>query len=287
MTSAICTVLVERVNSYTRTLRQGDIVYLGALAWIANAQEPLTPQSAEVGGVGLTSIVVEHEELTIVSQTCDLVRDCKSRPFVLLAPIVRLQESISEEARKGRRPQFVWVPTAGNDAFADLDKVVTVEKSAIVSCRTRRGLPDQDTQRRFGLAIARVFGRFAFPDDLQPVLRPFVDRIKRKHGRDSPEGKALAAIQEIRITGSPSWEDKEIDVFITIAPGTRNEADKIMVQEQWDKLVDGWLTRVAPSGIIQSVECAMIPLDELSARAYIDSDPLDLDYLSWPEVDTS
>lgn len=31
-----------------------------------------------------------------------------------------------------------------------------------------------------------------------------------------------------------------------------------------------------------SVNGAVIPLDELTARQYIDSVPLDLDYLSWP-----
>ncbi len=54
-----------------------------------------------------------------------------------------------------------------------------------------------------------------------------------------------------------------------------------MTQEEWDEVVDGWLRRAEPFGIVRSIEGAMIPLDELTAREYVDSDPLDLDYLSW------
>ena len=54
-----------------------------------------------------------------------------------------------------------------------------------------------------------------------------------------------------------------------------------MSEEDWDSVVDAWLRRTEPFGTIKSVDGAMIPLDELTAREYVDSDVLDLDYLTW------
>ena len=276
------TALVERVNSHTLLWRQGDIIGSGALAWIARPREPLTPESAQAQGSGLTAIVAEYNQLAIISQTCDIVRDCKTRPLLLVAPIVHLQEPQAGESRKGRRPRYVPVPGLGDSAFADTDLVVTIEKSVVLGSEPIRGLRDRESQRRFSLGISRVFSRFAFPDDLARSLRPFVNRVKQKHGRQSLEGMALEIIEEIRATGVPSWDAEPLDVFIIVSPATRTEADQVMSQGQWDSLVDKWLERVEPTGVIASVDGAMTPLDELSARQYIDSEPLDLDHLSWP-----
>lgn len=108
-----------------------------------------------------------------------------------------------------------------------------------------------------------------------------VTRIKSKHARDSDEGRVLEAIEEIRLTGSPSWDANEIDVFILFSPATRSEASEVVPDEKWDDFIDSWIDKAEPIGVIRSVDGAMIPLDELTARQYIDSVPLDLDYLSW------
>ncbi|MCY4555697.1 MAG: hypothetical protein OXF79_04820 [Chloroflexi bacterium] len=272
--------LATRVDSRTRLWRQGDIVELGAIAWLATPAAPLTIQSAAAEGDELSCIVAEASRLAIVSQTCDIVRDCQTRPFLLLAPTVVLEEPTAGEARRGSRPRFAQLPGIGEDTFVDLDRIVTIEKSLVMEAEPTRGLPDESSQRRFGLSVARAFSRFAFPDDLVISLRGLVARARDKHGRESHEGRALRGLEEIRVTGSPSWSALGIDVFVTFAPATREDAEEVMSEEEWDEVVDGWIRRTEPFGAIKSVDGAMIPLDELTAREYIDSDVLDLDYLS-------
>ena len=73
----------------------------------------------------------------------------------------------------------------------------------------------------------------------------------------------------------------EIEAFVSFCPATLAEATSLMNEEDWDRLVDGWMTRAKPTGVIRSADGAMIPLDGMTAQEYLDSDPLDLDYLSW------
>lgn len=273
--------LVAQVNERVMQLRQGDVIEVGAIAWLASGSAPLTSQSAEAGDVAVSCVVTEADRLVVVSQTCDIVRDCSQRPFVLLARVVTLEDPAAGEARRGYRPRFVPLPGLGDDAFADLDLVIGIEKSAFLGVDTTRGLPNDPAQRRFGIAAGRVFSRFAFPDDLIVSLRGLVARVRQKHAKDSPEGRALEALEDIRITGSPSWEADAVDVFITFAPATRAGANDVMPDDEWDQLVDSWLRQAEPFGVIRSVDGAMVPLDELSALEYVDSDALDLDYLSW------
>ncbi|MDE0652795.1 MAG: hypothetical protein OXI26_04025 [bacterium] len=241
----------------------------------------LTAHSADIPGDALTCVVSDMPRLAVVSQTCDIVRPCQERPYLLVAPVVTLGERDAGEARRGSRPRFVALPGVGNQDFVDLDRVMTVEKSIVLTSTPIRGLPDEASQRRFGAGVARSFSRFAFPDDLSASLRGLVKHIRSKHDRDSLGGRALRIVKEIRVTGSPSWDAAEINAFVSFCPATLEEATSLMTEEEWDVLVDEWIGRAKPYGVIQSVDGAMIPLDRMRARDYLDSDPLDLDYLSW------
>ena len=273
--------LVHRLNVHLQSWRQGDLVRLGVLSWMAMPEEALTARAAETGGDRLTCVVSETPELAVISQTCDIVRDCRQRPYLLLAPVVTLDEPAASEARRGSRPRFVPLPGAGDGACVDLDRVMTVEKSIVLTRAPRRGLPDEASQRRFGAGVARAFGRFAFPDDLSMSLKRLVRHVRSHHDRDTPAGRALGILKEIRVTGSPSWDALEVDAFVSFCPATLDEATSLMNEDEWDLLVDEWMTRTEPTGVIRSVDGAMIPLDGMTAQEYLDSDPLDLDYLSW------
>ena len=273
--------LVHRLNDHLQSWRQGDLVQPGVFSWMAMPQEALTARAAEAGGDSLTCVALETPELAVISQTCDIVRDCTQRPYLLLAPVVTLDEPAAGEARRGSRPRFVPLPGAGDRAFVDLDRVMTVEKSMVLASTPRRGLCDEASQRRFGAGVARTFSRFAFPNDLSMSLKGLVRHIRSNHDRDTPGGRALGILKEIRVTGSLSWDAPEIEAFVSFCPATLAEATSLMNEEEWDRLVDGWKTRAKPTGVIRSVDGAMIPLDGMTAQEYLDSDPLDLDYLSW------
>lgn len=276
--------IVDDTDRATAKWRQGDVIDLRLISWLALPDSPLTAHAALATNSDDSDVAVllaEAEALVVLTQTCDIVRTCRERPHVELARLVKLSEPSASEARRGARPRFAPVPGVGADAFVDLDVVVTAEKSMLARASRTLGLPSEADQRRFARGVGRAYSRFAFPDDLTVALRGLVGRIRDKHDRDSPEGRALGALEEIRITGSPSWSGDLIDTFLTFAPPTREVADTVLSQEEWDEIVDQWLRRAEPFGVIRSVDGSMIPLDEFTAREYVDSDPLDLDYLSW------
>lgn len=283
MSFVVDSTLVESVDAATAEWRQGDIVDLRAVGWLGVVDAPLTEHAAAAVGTENSNVAyvsAEVEALVVVSQTCDVVRGCSSRPHVELAGLVRLEEPAASEARRGSRPRFIPVPGAGRDAFADLDIIVTAEKSLLARLLRVEGLPTDADQRRFGRGVGRVYSRFAFPDDLGISLGRLVERVRDKHDKASLEGRALASLEEIRVTGTPSWSANQVDVFLTFAPATRSDAALVMSDDEWDSVVDEWLRRAEPRGVIRLVDGAMIPLDELTAREYVDSDPLDLDYLT-------
>jgi len=70
--------------------------------------------------------------MVMLSQTCDIIRNCRSWPFVEVAPVVEVPEPWVDEIRRLKRPAFAHVPTtAGQRLVADLDRVMTVEKALI------------------------------------------------------------------------------------------------------------------------------------------------------------
>ena len=273
--------LVQRVNACLRSRRQGDVLELEALTWVVMPGIALTAEAAASAGDGLTSVAAASAHpMAVISQTCDVVRDCEQRRFLLLAPVVTLEKSKAGLARRGSSPRYVHLPGLGDDAFVDLDRVVTIEKSVVLEAVWHRGLPEENSQRLFGERVARSFSRFAFPDDLIHAVQGLVERIKEKHVKDSNEGKALRTLKEIRITGVPSWHADEIDTFISFSPATREEALQLMEEQAWDELIDEWIGRTKQFGSIRRVDGMMIPLDEMAARDYLNSDPLDLEHLS-------
>lgn len=274
----------ERINTSVSQWRQGDVGSLRVVNWIAAPSDPITDASAAAARDvdAATAVVhVEVEGVVLITQTCDIVRDCRTRPFVIVAPLVTLKNPAASEALRGMRPRFVNVPALGPFVFADLDHLVTVEKSVLARLPRTPGTTSDEEIRRFGLQVGRKMSRFAFPDDLAVALRGLVARIRNKHAKDSAEGRALAALEEIRITATPDWSGDRVGCFLIFAPPTRDEADETMDAAAWERLITGWIAKTEPFGIIDVIEGAMIPLDELTAREYLDSDPLDLDYLSY------
>jgi len=278
---------VDRVDEVTAGLRQGDVILGGRSIWLAEPRLPLSPVSANVFAAahrGVTTgprvVVAEHDEMVLVTQTCDLVRSCADRPNVQVAPLVRLSEEESRLAGRGRRPRYVPVRGAGPDAFVDTDLMFTVEKSILVGMRFSRGCRDPEEERALRQGLARKFARPAFPDDLVETLRPLRDRVLSKAGRASQEGRLLDAIVEIRVSCPPTTGGEEVEVFLSFCPATTKSASAVASDGEWDQQVRAWVDRCRPSGRIGAVDGMMIPLSDLTALAYLQSESLDLDYLT-------
>ena len=134
-----------------------------------------------------------------------------------------------------------------------------------------------DEARRFSQALARKRARFAFPDDFTDFAKQLESRLLEKHDRQSDEGRVLRALREIRVRAAPLWEAARIELTFWFI----REEDEIDFEGQrWDALLDAWLNLIPATGRFTVVNGAVMALEDLTAKDYVESDPLDLDYLS-------
>ena len=48
----------------------------------------------------------------------------------------------------------------------------------------------------------------------------------------------------------------------------------------WNEHLEKWKNLLVPRGRFKNIICEVISLESLSAKEYVESDPMDLDYLS-------
>ena len=220
----------------------------------------------------------------MVSQSCDIVRSPEDRPFIQVAPLVRLGSGTAGLALKGFYPRFIAMPAAGRDVFVDLDRLMTVEKAVAVAWTRTPSLLSADERRALGQGIARYYGRPAFPDDFAKAIERLRDRLVDRQGKRSPEGSAVTALHEVRVLAMPDWDTSDIDVILYfIVPAE----EKLGIDEKtrltpalWEEQIRKWDELCVPAGTIKSTICLPITYAEMDALSYRSSDPLDLDYLS-------
>ncbi|MCB9762405.1 MAG: hypothetical protein H6739_21590 [Alphaproteobacteria bacterium] len=236
----------------------------------ATAQEACDPETGNVE--------VEVRGFAVLTQTCDLVRSCVQRPFVEVSPLEPLREDEWRAALRGRLPRFAVVPGLAEQRLAvDLDRVMTVEKSIVAGWIRTQGCRTDEEARLFALALARKRARFAFPDDFIVQVRPLQRRLTEKHDKQSDEGRALRALREIRVRAAPTWEAEVVELTFFFI---RDAEDVDFEGRRWDSFLEAWLGRFTAGGRFKDSSGVVLALEDLSARDYVESDPLDLRYLS-------
>ncbi len=259
--------------------RQGDCV-LGK-EWFVHRFDPLAPltpeaREAAASGAGLCATPVRG--LVVLTQTCDLVRPSDTRPYVEVAPLIEVTAETLREVQARRRPAYAFIPAlADRHLVADLDRTMTVEKAVVARWERVVGCRWDEERRDFAYALARKRRRVAFPDDFVNLVKPLTKRLTEKHGAETDEGRALRALREIRVRAAPSWGGPQVEVFFWFI---RHDPEAEPEGIPWSELLDKWLALLSPSGRFVAVEGAVAGLDDLTARDYVESDPLDLDQLS-------
>lgn len=264
------------INVALATWRQGDLAL--DEKWfihVADGSDPLT-EAAQQAEPGLQAITVDCEGLVVVSQTCDIVRNCRERHYIEVAPLLRVTEEEAKLVAKGSAPRYAPI-AASPDLVADLDRTMTVEKSIVASWTRTPGWTTDAQSRWFAQSLARKRERFAFPDDFVTAVSKLRSRIIKKHGKDSDEGRALEALIEIRVTASPAWDSSNCDVFFSFI---RPEATPDLSDETWESLSDSWIKLCKPAGAFKAFDGSVRPLSYMTANEYVESDRLDLDHLS-------
>jgi len=177
---------------------------------VARQDSPITRDAAVAAAGKLPGpfvVITEVEAVAVVSQTCDIVRECASRPFVKVSPIVHLAGQELANAVARRSPRYAAVPGYANDAFADLNHTTTLEKPVLAGLDRSTGCNSPSSKQQFAAAVARHGGRFAFPDDVDQALNRLALRITKRAGKNSPEGACVDRVLQIRASATPSWDD--------------------------------------------------------------------------------
>ncbi|WP_219884570.1 hypothetical protein [Merismopedia glauca] len=132
---------IEEVDAALKQWCQGDCV-LGEHFFVqrCNPHQPLTQASEEAAREGIDLAEDEVPGLVVITQTCDIVRSCKQRPFIEVAPLFQVEIQLLSEIQKSRRPQYAYIPgIAELNLVADLDRVMTVEKAVVAAWERTSG----------------------------------------------------------------------------------------------------------------------------------------------------
>lgn len=311
--------LTDEQHQQLSECRQGDVVLsLQRQVWLAHGDLPTTEHARDHAQEGKLSGMYEaapHGH-AILTQTCDLVpRPGRDRPFVALAPLVQLDDGEATRSRRGRMPRYAHVPAFGDGSyFADLDRITTIETGVLLLQERRPGLSDDEQRNGFARAVARKFGRFAFPDDLPRSLSKWRDHVVSKHDQEkSPEGTLYRHAVDVRISAAPAWDADAVSVVVTVLlppgflPAINPEADQgvgdiddvsgLSAAEVAQMLCGGiadtgrgvllcerlqtlWSERCDCVGKIDAVDFELVGTDEMTVDAYLRSFSFDLEFLS-------
>ncbi len=273
-------VWIQTVDTALKEWCQGDCV-LGEHWFVhrSNPQRPLTLDSANVAQEEADLTESKVKGLAVVTQTCDIVRSCVDRPFIEVVPLVEVDEQCFYEIQRGRRPQYAYISgVVEHRLVADLDRVMTVEKAVIVEWQRTPGCQNDQDIRALRQALARKRVRFAFPDNFTKFANKLQKRMQEKHDKtESAEGKALRTLREIRVRAEPSWNASEVQLMFWFI---RHEEQSQFEGIGWDQFLKQWLKLIPEAGQFHNVEGSVVALEDMTAKDYIESDPLDLDHLS-------
>jgi hypothetical protein len=278
------------INEALRVWRQGDLTLDPELEFIhlADISRPhslASIQTAEKlshagedipsGPVALTDAV---DGLVMVSQTCDIVRNCRDRPFVEVAPLVTVEAESLESVRRFKIPSFAYISAVADQCLvADLDRTMTIEKALAADWRRIPGWSRDDEIRALSLSLSRKRSRFAFPDDFVRAVANIQKRLVDKNSRQSDEGAHIRAIQEIRVRAAPSWNADEVYISFWFIKES-DPADARVID--WVHWTEEWLKRFTQQDRFILEPPTVARLDDMTARDYVESDRLDLDRLS-------
>lgn len=311
--------LTDEQRQQLSECQQGDVILsLRHQVWLAHGDLPTTQYAAEHAAKAQLSGMYEaapHGH-AILTQTCDLVpRDDRDRPFVAVAPLVQLPEDDASLAARGRMTRFAWLPAYEDGSyFADLDRITTIETGALLLQERRPGLSTDAERNDFARAVARKFGRFAFPDDLPASLNKWRGHVISKHPREqSPEGVLYRSAVDVRITVDPAWDADALSVLVTILfppgflppvdPGANPDVAEIDDVSQLSasviaqQLCDGvgdpgrgvllcerlqslWSEKCECIGTVEEVEFELLGTEDMTVDAYLKSFSFDLEFLT-------
>lgn len=266
--------------------QQGDVILapdgLDFIHW-ADLAQPITDSSRESAAQdpsGIEVIVTEGlEGFAIVTQTCDLVRDQTTRPYVELAPLVHVADpGTYKHIKKLTQPRYAVIPALEDKRLvADLDRCMTIEKPVLSHLTPVRGMRTEDEGRQFARALARKRARPALPNDFVAAFAPVRDHLIKTFKKTNSEAEHLDAIHEFRVHPEPSWDAPSITLTVYLF-----KQEQPGVTYDWPTVVAAWQAMFKPSGRYKNLFMQVVKYEQVDSLTYLTSDEIDLDNLSPP-----
>lgn len=243
---------------------------------------PLTEESKSLAEQGVDVSEAAYPGLVILSQTCDVVRSMDERPYLEVAALRAVDSVEIELIKKGLKPRFAFIPGLEQRLLvADLDLVNSVEKAVLQGLAPARGCRSDAEIRRFAESLGRKRNRFAFPDFITDILGKWQSRLKDKRDKASDEGRAIGWIRQFRLAASPNWNADQIHLhFWILLDDAAPESSASLIEKQFEK----WVATFSRPVELTKITWQVASLDTMTAREYLQSDPLDLDHLSGGSV---
>ena len=279
------------VDDALRAWRQGDVSRDAGLEFLhlADLSRPHSPESVEAArilasdvagnAVGVEPILYAVLGVVMLTQTCDIVRDCQDRPFVEVAPLVKLPALQVEEVRLFKRPAFAYIPATAKDCLvADLDRTMTVEKAVVAKWTRVSGWTTDKEVRDFTQALSRKRSRFAFPDEFVIAAQRLQKHLAEKHDKQTSEGAHLRALREIRVRAAPSWDSDEVQLIWWFI----KDQDPDGATPDWARFADKWIALFDQTDQFRADPPTVCRMEDITAQDYVESVQLDLGRLSVP-----
>lgn len=245
--------------------RQGDLA-------LAPIELPILIDDA--GDMAIAFVQAIHG-VAVLTQSCDIVRAVAVKPTVQVAALALVDPDEMARVRSRAVPSRAYLePLEGLGLVVDLDSVAIVEKAVVARWTRTPGCATDDDQRLFGAALARHRQRFAFPDEFNDLVKPVRRWIESKRTADSPNGRMIREIREIRVI-TDDWENPDSLVFLLIFSSMPDDAEL----KQWEAAVRTLEAKGRMEGFPKP-EFRLATYDDLSAAEYVNSDRLDWDGLS-------
>ena len=239
-------------------------------------------EDADEGGIGAFFDEKDPAGFVVVSQTCDIVSDPGKLPWVAVCPLVDVDSGRIDEIARGSVPRLGFVEHAPDGLVADLARPMTISKQLLSTWKQVVGFTDHVKAIEFARGLERAFGRFAFPNAFNESIRPLEDKIKSKYGKpESPLGKALKSLVELRVRPSASWDsaDVRIQFLLIFAHKEKRALEPIAIKDAFDALLKDLPWQGGFS--IDDPPVRIGGYDDFLARDYVESFPLDVNALSF------
>lgn len=270
--------LFDTVDEETRNWQQGDYC-LGDLEFslVVNSDHHIA--SSDKLDDEESVVLQPVSGLCVVSQTCDIVRTCRKRPFIDFSPLVEVESDVLAQVKKGMRPNYAFLKPLEDDCLVvDLDRTMTVEKSLLLNLDRLSGLRTDEEKRGFSWSLGRKRTRFAFPDEFNALIAKFSKRIRKRSKKPADEIDFVSSLREIRVRAAPVWNHSSVEVTLYLVKESKPNVS--VSNQKAREIIKTWESLIGSSLLYNPIKFELTNLETLSAQEYVESDPLDFDHLS-------